>query len=251
MAVRMHFQVVERPLLGRIVAMVDRPQIAESPKGWKAIHVLVLASICLALGLSLGYILRDSRPLERARERTPSQNVTSANQPSAGGSMPSLDDMQRMAEKQAEPLFDQLKKDPANAGLWNRIGTIYKSAHQFKAAAGYYQKSLDLDPKNVAARTDMASCLYYQGDVDGALDQLRQSLQYAPNDVNSLFNLGLIRWQAKKDASGAQAAWQQLLRANPKLPAAQRAEVERLISAVQHPAGKQVTNQAVNGSEKE
>jgi cytochrome c-type biogenesis protein CcmH/NrfG len=151
--------------------------------------------------------------------------------------MPTLEQMQQMANKQAEPLLAKLKNDPTNAGLLNQIGTIYRSTHQFKEAVEYYEKALQIAPNNVAARTDMASCLYYEGNVDGALDQLQRALQYDPKDANSLFNLGMIRWQGKKDANGAVAAWEQLLKSNPTLAEAQRAEVKKLVAQVKQQSG--------------
>ena len=156
---------------------------------------------------------------------------------------PSLDDMKRMADKQAEPLLQKLKNDPNNSSLLNQLGTLYKETHQFKQAESYYQSAVKADPKNVAARTDLASCLYYEGDVDGALSQLQESLQYDPKNANTLFNLGVIRWQAKKDSSGAVSAWQQLLKSNPKLPDDKKGAVEKLIAqAKQHLNVKQERN---------
>jgi len=81
-----------------------------------------------------------------------------------------------------------------------QIGKIYLSTHQFKDAGDYLSKSLEINPKNVPIRTLLASCLYYGGDVDGALKQLGQATADDPKDANSLFNLGMIRWQGKKDA---------------------------------------------------
>src|ERR1019366_3840237 len=127
--------------------------------------------------------------------------------------MPSLEDMKRLADKKAEPPPAQLKNetnnhhltthDPNSSDLLNQIGTLYKATHQFKEAAGYFKKAIDADPKNVAARTDLASCLFYEGNADGAINQLQQSLRYDPKDANALFNLGMIRLQAKNDPSGA------------------------------------------------
>ena len=150
--------------------------------------------------------------------------------------MPSLEDMKRMADKQAEPLLAKLKSDPNNSALLNQVGTIYKATHQFKEAIGYYQKAVQADPSNVGARTDLASCLYYEGDVDGALNQLQRALGYDPKDANSLFNLGLIRWKGKSDTKGAIAAWEQLLKSNPGLASNKKSEVENLLAEVRRQA---------------
>ena len=141
--------------------------------------------------------------------------------------MPTLEQMKAMADKQVEPLLEKLKQDPKNKDFLLRVAYFYKAAHQFKEAAAYFDQLLQIDPRNVAVRTERASCLYYMGNVDGALDQLEQSLKLEPTDANSLFNLGMVRWQGKKDAAGAIAAWQQLLQTNPNHE--KRAIVERMI----------------------
>jgi cytochrome c-type biogenesis protein CcmH/NrfG len=203
-------------------------------RGWRTSQVYAMACICLAIGLVLGYLYRGS-----ASSHVSVPPAAQGSVPAAGVhpqmARPSLEDMKHMADKKAEPLLAKLKNDPNNSQLLNQIGTLYKATHQFKEAAGYFQKAIDADPKNVAARTDLASCLFYDGDADGAIQQLQKSLSYDPKDANSLFNLGMIRLQAKNDPSGAISAWQQLLKANPTLPEDKKAAVEKLIAQARQP----------------
>jgi cytochrome c-type biogenesis protein CcmH/NrfG len=147
--------------------------------------------------------------------------------------MPSQRDMKRMADKQAEPLLEKLKNDPNNSALLLQVGAIYHTTRQFSEAAAFYGKAVQVDPKNVATRTKLAASLYRQGDVDGAIAQLNQALTYDPKDVNSLFDLGLIRLQAKRDDKGALAAWQQLLKTNPQLSPDRKATVQKLMTSVE------------------
>ncbi len=140
--------------------------------------------------------------------------------------------MKQMADQKAEPLLAQLKDDPKNADLLINLGNIYFSTHQFKTAADYYGKSLEVKPKNIPIRTQMASCLYYLGDVDGSLQQLTRATTDDPKDANSLFNLGMIRWRGKKDLKGALAAWSQLLKTNPELEPSKKAQVQKLMADV-------------------
>lgn len=160
----------------------------------------------------------------------PSSTSTGA---AGGGHMPSLEEMKSMADKKAAPLLEKLKTEPNNPDLLSQVGLIYKSTHQFNEAISYYQKALQIDPKNVPARTELASCLYYTGDVDGAIAQLQTSLQHDPKDINSLFNLGMMKWQGKQDSKGALAAWELLLKSNPQIDAAHKATVRKLIADVQ------------------
>jgi cytochrome c-type biogenesis protein CcmH/NrfG len=211
--------------------MNDQRQSAPSGAVWKIGQVYVTAAICLALGVTLGYLFRGSA--SRA-DATPAPNAQSAASTSAP-QMPTLEQMNQMALKKAEPLLNKLQSDPNNPELLAQVGRIYESAHQFKEAADYYGKSLAANPKNVTIRNEMASCLYYTGDSDGALKQLERSLKDDPKDANALFNLGMIRWQGKKDASGAVTAWEQLLKMNPNLEGEKKAQVQRLIAdANQH-----------------
>jgi len=192
----------------------------------------VTAAICLVLGVPLGYFFRGSQASPIAASApAATQPATTASAPQ----MPTLEQMKQMADKQAQPLLAKLQNDPKNPDLLAGVGSIYESAHQFKEAADYYEKSLAIKPEKVAVRNEMASCLYYAGDVDGALKQLAQSLKDDPKNADSLFNLGMIRWQGKNDVSGAVTTWKQLLKLNPNLEEQKKAQVQRLIAdATQH-----------------
>jgi cytochrome c-type biogenesis protein CcmH/NrfG len=204
---------------------------------WKPMHAYAMAAVCLVVGLALGYLFRGSEPASAPRVQA-TGNATPASPAGSGTQgMPTLEQMKQMADKQVEPLLEKLKADPDNPTLLNQVGTVYKATHQFKQASGYYEKALKADPKNVAARTDLASCLYYEGDIDAALSQLQQALKYDPKDANSLFNLGMIKWQAKKDAGGAVTAWQQLLESNPQLADEKKIEVQKLIAQAKRHSG--------------
>jgi cytochrome c-type biogenesis protein CcmH/NrfG len=193
-----------------------------------AAPLLVMCMICLAAGFLAGYLLRGSAPgaalsaSSKASAPSAPLTATASNQSQPAQQMPhempTIDDMKRMADKKAAPLLAKLKSDPKNPQLANQIGLIYENAHQFKQAAAYFESALRYDPKNVGVRADYASCLYYTGDVDGALVQLNQSLTYDPKHAGTLMNIGIIRWKGKNDVDGAVAAWQKLLQYHPDFP---------------------------------
>lgn len=203
--------------------------IEQIPGGsvWQGKHVYTMAAVCLLVGLAIGYLFRGSQstaPPEVSRTQP------AAMAGAAGGQMPSLEQMKQMADKKAAPLLAKLKSDPNNSGLLLQVGNIYKATHQFQDAVSFYDQALKADSKNVLARNELASCLYYTGDVDGALAQLEQSLNDDPRNADALFNLGVIKLDAKKDAKGAVSAWQQLLKSNPALDARKKAEVQKAIA---------------------
>lgn len=208
----------------------DIPEAPSASATWSPKLVYGLAAICLGLGVLVGYLVRGSSgssvpvPTEVKHLEAP------AGMPQ-GHPTPTLEQMKQLADKKAAPLLQELKKNAKDKKALAQTAYVYKSAHQFQDAANYFGKALEVDPKDVTLRTEMASCLYYSGDVDGALIQLQQSLKYEPKDANSLFNLGMIRWKGKNDPAGAVAAWQELLRSNPSLD--RKPIVEQMIAEAQ------------------
>jgi cytochrome c-type biogenesis protein CcmH/NrfG len=213
------------------------PVPPQPASGLKPRLVYQICGGALVLGLALGYFVVGVRKAPAAaRASVPGMAAKSGILP-AGHPPLTMEQMKAMADMKAAPLLEQLKRDPKNVKLLEQAAALYGSAHQFKDAENYYTKSLQIDPKNTGTRTELASVLYYQGDVDGALRELQNSLKYSPNDVNALFNLGMIKFKGKDDAVGAIAAWQQLLKAHPDLD--RKATVEKMIAeANQKIAGK-------------
>jgi len=204
--------------------MANETNTADAPgPAWRPVVVYGMAAACLMLGLVVGYLVRGSASQLPTPAIPPAPVSSTGHHPT-----PTFEQMKQMADKQAQPLLEQLKADPNNKDVLTHVAYLYKSAHQFKEAAGYFDKALQLDPRNITARTEMASCLYYDGDVDGALGQLQQALKYDPKDANSLFNLGIVKWKGKNDPAGAIAAWRRLLASNPKLE--RNPVVERMIT---------------------
>jgi tetratricopeptide (TPR) repeat protein len=214
---------------------------------WKPAQTYVMATICLVVGLAIGYFLRGSasQPAAAVASEGASQPGQDTHAGMGQQRMPSLDEMKQMADKQAEPLLAKLKKEPNNADLLNQIGTMYRATHQFKAAIDYYQKSLAINPKNVGARTDMASCMYYLGDIDSALAQLDKSLSYDPKHAGTLINIGIIKWKGKNDVEGAVASWEKALKLNPGLE--NRQMIEHMIAEAKEQQNKVQSITGVKG----
>lgn len=206
----------------------------------RAAPVFSVALICLGAGLCIGFLMRGS---QQATLPATSPSHTAA-QAAAGSTKPmshriTLEQMRQMADKQAAPLLEKLKANPHDTGLLVQVGAIYHTTHQFKEAADYYTRALEMDPGNVAIRTKLASSLYRNGDIEGAIAQLNGALTYDPKNPNALFDLGMIKLQGKGDPKGALAAWQRLLKMNPQLSADRRATVLKLMADVMTMMGDQ------------
>ncbi len=208
---------------------------AKSSAGLQASRVYPIAGAALLLGLAVGYFIvgaRTAPPPARAAAPAAEGRIMPNGHP-----VPTMEQMKALADLKAAPLLEQLKSHPKDAKLLAQVAALYNSAHQFQDATNYYKKALEVDPKNVSARTELASNLYYSGDVDGAIGELQRALKYDPNDVNAEFNLGMIKFRGKDDAAGAIAVWQQLLKTHPGLD--RKPAVEQMINeAKRHMAAK-------------
>lgn len=204
------------------------PLPTQASSGLRHSRVYQICGAALVVGFAVGYLVIG---VPKAPLAARSAAAVPAAQPGmlpGGHPVPTMEQMKAMADVKAAPLLEKLKTDPKNAKLLVQVAALYNSTHQFKDAADYYNKALQVDPKNVVTRTDLASSLYYQGDADGAISELQKALKYSPNDVNALFNLGMIKFKGKDDAAGAIATWQQLLKTHPDLD--RKATVDQMLT---------------------
>jgi tetratricopeptide (TPR) repeat protein len=177
-----------------------------------------MAVVCLLIGGAVGYFTRGSTG--GSAPATSTAATEPQGMPAEGGGMgqqqmPSPEQMKAMADKQAEPLLEQLKSKPNDPALLAQIGNIYYDTQIYPVAIDYYQKVLTADPKNASVRTDLATAMFYAGDFDHAISEFDIALKDDPKNGNALFNRGIAKWQGKMDVKGAVADWERLLKENP------------------------------------
>jgi len=182
---------------------------------WTNAQAYTLIVICLLAGIAGGWFLRGSQSPAVAATAQNAGVATGAPSSASMGEQPTAEQMKKMADVQAAPLLEQLKSDPNNTDLLAKIGNIYYDTQQYPAAIDYYRRALSLQPANASVRTDFATAIWYTGDADTAIAEFNKALSYEPNKSNTLFNLGVVKWQGKMDVNGAVAAWQKLLDTNP------------------------------------
>lgn len=192
-------------------------------KSWNNTQTYTMATICLVLGIAAGYLLH-------APVVTTSDTASATVAPSpatAPAPMPSAADMKRMADKTVAPLLEQLQKNPNDAPLLAKIGRSYMAAQQFQSAKEYYEKSIAVKP-DPEAMNELAFVHAKMGDIDKAIATLNQAAAIDPKNGAILYNLGFFEWKGKADPQAAMAAWEKMLKVDPKSP--KRAEVEQMMA---------------------
>ena len=201
---------------------------------WSNKQALILMTLCLLVGITGGWFLRSGQTPANASAKPVDHAPPATNAPPAAQA-PDPARLKQMADQQAAPLLSKLNADPNNPDLMISVGNVYYDAQQYPVAVGYYSRALRSRPSDAAVRTDMATAYWYMGNADMAIAEFNKALTYAPNNANTLFNLGLVKWQGKHDAAGAIADWKKLLAADPNYEA--KDKVEQMLADVEKQAG--------------
>ena len=197
------------------------------PRFWSNAQAYSMAAICLILGVVVGYLVH-------APAVGSSNTLTAvvAPPPTAPASMPSAQDLKRMADKQVAPLIAELQKRPKDAELLTRIGTAYLAAQQYQSAQQFLEQAAAVKA-TPEILNELSFVQYSLGNVDQAIATLNRALKQDARNSKLLYNLGMYEWHGKSDPKAAIAAWQSFLKANPSDP--KRAQVEQMIAqAKQH-----------------
>jgi len=198
---------------------------------WTRKQAATLAVACLLAGVAGGWSIGGFKQRAPSASTASSNAATPAGDQASSASQPPPAQLKAAADAQAAPLIDRLTTDPANPTVLAELGNIYYDAQQYPMAADYYSRALKAKPADAAVRTDMATAYWYMGQADRAIAEFDKVLLYAPDNPNTLFNRGLVKWRAKKDAAGALADWERLLATDPAYD--QKDKVRQMIAEVE------------------
>ena len=178
----------------------ERRYDEEPPYTW-----IVLAVMMLLIGALGGYALSlPARPIAAAPA------PVAATQPAPSTAL---------ADENALAAYrNLLARDPKNLQAAISAGNLLYDAKRYVEAIPFYQQAMALDPQNVNVSTDLGTALWYSGHADEALAQYARSLSIDARHAQTLFNLGIVKSEGKRDYPGAAASWEQLLAANPTYP---------------------------------
>ena len=109
--------------------------------------------------------------------------------------------MQRgLKEDIIKALTGAIAAGEADAGMYSELGSSYQKQAAYPKAIEMYQKSLQLDSKNIAILSALALCQAKNGDVQQATITYEQALAMKPNAIQEYKALGdLYLQQNKKD----------------------------------------------------
>jgi tetratricopeptide (TPR) repeat protein len=171
-------------------------------------YAWIVYAIAIGLfGALTGYIIA----IETGN-RPPAATVAQAATAPASPAAPILDESELRAYREI------LARDPKNFQAAVKAGNLLYDAQRYVEAIGFYQQALALQPTDINVSTDLGTALWYAGRADDALAQYEKSLAINATHAQTLFNVGIVRADGKRDYTGAVAAWDELLKTNPAYP---------------------------------
>jgi tetratricopeptide (TPR) repeat protein len=151
-----------------------------------------------------------------------------ASQPAAAQTTPAA---HVVDESELRAYRDILARDPRNLQAAVTAGNLLYDGQRYVEAIAFYQQAFALNPSDINVSTDLGTALWYAGRADEALAQYQKSLAIDATHAQTLFNVGIVRADGKRDYAGAVAAWDTLLKTTPAYPDA--AKVRTLIASAQ------------------
>ena len=188
---------------------------------------VITAVVFLAVGFLAGYItdaqLNWSARQKPAATAAPSEMPASgaASQSTTGAGMPGLPEGHPPIDTAAivKQLQEMAAQNPKDPDVRLKLANFLYDQRQYSQAIEWYQRALELDPKNVNAHTDLGTAYFYLGRSQDALAEYRKSLQLDPKHEATLLNTIVVNLKGTHDLAAAQQAWDRLNKLNPNHPA--------------------------------
>ncbi len=191
-------------------------------------ETIVTAIIFFGVGFLAGYIYKTERAPVVAASVVAATPATSS---AAGGTANSAESLPPGHPPLDEAtvidnLQQQATANPTDPVIPLKLANYCYDKQLYELAIKWYRKSLALDPKNVNARTDLGTALFYTGRPTDAIQEYQKALEVDPNHQPTLFNLIVVYAEGTHDVREAQHYWEVLHRRNPNYPGLQRLKQE-------------------------
>jgi Flp pilus assembly protein TadD len=91
-----------------------------------------------------------------------------------------------------------LKRDPADAGLNNKVGFVFLNVGDCSNAVRYFKNALRSDPTNPSYWNNLGAARYRLGDLAAAEKAFLSSLALRPGSPRVLYNLAVVNFYRRR-----------------------------------------------------
>jgi len=126
----------------------------------------------------------------------------------------------------------EVTANPENFQSWIRLGHLYYDSNQPEKAIAAYTKSLEFHTADANLLTDLGVMYRRTKQPEKAIELFNQAIEKDPRHQPSRFNKGIVLLNDLNDATGAIAAWEDLLRINPQAKTANGQPIREFVDQV-------------------
>lgn len=182
-------------------------------------EIVITAVVFLSVGFLSGYIFQAQRSWKAQQQvaSASAQDHDHDHDHEPAGSLAALPEGHPPVDTGTilKTLEEAAAQNPTDPEPRLRLANYLYDQRQWSRAAEWYRKALELDPKNVNARTDLGTALFYSGRPQEALREYQRSLEINPNHEPTLFNSIVVHLEGTRDLEAAERAWERLRKLNP------------------------------------
>jgi len=192
------------------------------------IETIVTAVIFFSVGFLAGFIFKSQRQIRvPAAAAVSSPSAAGAGSSSAGamgaGGGASIDPATGLPNGHPplqvaqiiESYSQRASQNPKDPQIPLQLANYLYDKHYFNLAIQWYQQSLNLNPRNVNARTDLGTSFFYTGQPQQAITEYNKVLALNPKHQPTLFNLIVVNLEGTHDLRAANKYYDELDRLNP------------------------------------
>ena len=99
--------------------------------------------------------------------------------------------------------LEAIKLAPAQPGLHEELGSVYRNANKMDEAEAAFQRELEIDPHNVLARYKLGVLVMEKGDGPRARELIDGALKEKPGLLHADYNLGRVEKLLGNDSAAA------------------------------------------------
>jgi tetratricopeptide (TPR) repeat protein len=107
--------------------------------------------------------------------------------------------------------LQKTQKEPDSQAAWRDLGNAYYDGDMPQQAIDAYGRALALNPDDADVLNDQGAMYREQGDFSRALANFEKALKIAPNNLESLYNVGYVNAFDLNRMDKALKAWQRYL----------------------------------------
>lgn len=168
------------------------------------------------LYVQMGHYYKDSDYYSRALDRLEQSyenNVRNYQIEATMSRLHFLLGMDDIANSELEKIVKS-KSNDAFTALAEQANKAYE-AKDFEIAVTFFNKALDIKPKEINTIVDLANTYYENNQPDETIAQLHRALEINSKHAIIYYNLGIVYWQKKSDGSTALSYFEKFLELQP------------------------------------